>query len=64
MAPASNCKLLFLKGKEIAQEFGSPFGIRASYTLGGSRCSLVYDHKAEDFDELLMTRGLEVISYS
>jgi len=46
----------FLKGKEIAQEFGFPLVIRPSFTLGGSGASLVY--KAEDFDELL-TRGLE-----
>ena len=47
----------FLKGKEIAQEFGFPLVIRASYTLGGAGASIVY--KPEDFDELL-SRGLEV----
>ena len=47
----------FLKGKEIAQEFGFPLVIRASYTLGGAGASIV--HKPEDFDELL-SRGLEV----
>jgi len=47
----------FLKGKEIAQEFGFPLVIRASYTLGGAGASFVY--KEEEFDELL-TRGLEV----
>ncbi len=47
----------YLKGKEIAQEFGFPLVIRASYTLGGAGASFVY--KEEDFDELL-TRGLEV----
>lgn len=47
----------FLEGKEIAQEFGFPLVIRASYTLGGAGASIVY--KAEDFDELL-SRGLEV----
>ncbi len=47
----------FLKGKEIAQEFGFPLVIRASYTLGGAGASIVYDPK--DFDELL-SRGLEV----
>ena len=47
----------FLKGKEIAQQFGFPLVIRASYTLGGAGASFV--HKSEDFDELL-TRGLEV----
>ena len=46
----------FLKGKEIAQEFGFPLVIRASYTLGGAGASIVYDPK--DFDELL-SRGLE-----
>jgi carbamoyl-phosphate synthase large subunit len=47
----------YLKGKEIAQEFGFPLVIRASYTLGGTGASIVY--KEEDFDELL-TRGLEI----
>ena len=47
----------FLKGKEIAQEFGFPLVIRASYTLGGAGASIVY--RPEDFDELL-SRGLEV----
>jgi len=47
----------YLKGKEIAQRFGFPLVIRASYTLGGAGASIVY--KAEDFDELL-TRGLEI----
>ena len=46
----------FLNGKEVAQEFGFPLVIRASYTLGGLGASIVY--KEEDFDELL-TRGLE-----
>jgi carbamoyl-phosphate synthase large subunit len=46
----------YLQGKEVAQEFGFPLVIRASFTLGGSGASFV--HKAEDFDELL-TRGLE-----
>ncbi len=47
----------FLKGKEIAQEFGFPLVIRASYTLGGAGASIVHDPK--DFDTLL-SRGLEV----
>ncbi len=47
----------FLQGKEIAQEFGFPLIIRASFTLGGEGASFVY--KEEDFDELLR-RGLEV----
>lgn len=46
----------YLQGKEVAQEFGFPLVIRASFTLGGSGAAFV--HKAEDFDELL-TRGLE-----
>jgi len=46
----------FLKGKEIAQEFGFPLVIRPSFTLGGTGAAFV--HKKEDFDELL-TRGLE-----
>ncbi|MFV0247470.1 MAG: carbamoyl-phosphate synthase large subunit [Tenacibaculum sp.] len=47
----------YLKGKEIAQDFGFPLVIRASFTLGGAGASFV--HKEEDFDKLL-TRGLEV----
>ena len=46
----------YLQGKEVAQEFGFPLVIRASFTLGGSGASFV--HKAEDFDALL-TYGLE-----
>ncbi len=46
----------FLKGKEIAQEFGFPLVIRPSFTLGGTGAAFV--HHKEDFDELL-TRGLE-----
>ena len=56
MAPQATANS-FLKGKEIAQEFGFPLIIRASFTLGGAGASFVY--KEEDFDELL-TRGLEV----
>ncbi|PNQ72435.1 carbamoyl-phosphate synthase large subunit [Hanstruepera neustonica] len=56
MAPQATATS-FLKGKEIAQEFGFPLVIRASYTLGGAGASIVY--KEEDFDELL-TRGLEI----
>jgi len=56
MAPQATANS-YLKGKEIAQEFGFPLIIRASYTLGGAGASFVY--KEEDFDELL-TRGLEV----
>ena len=46
----------FLKGKEIAQEYGFPLVIRPSFTLGGTGASIVY--KEEDFVELLQ-RGLE-----
>ncbi|WP_298368714.1 carbamoyl-phosphate synthase large subunit [uncultured Lutibacter sp.] len=46
----------FLKGKEIAQEYGFPLVIRPSFTLGGFGASIVYDKK--DFDDLL-SRGLE-----
>ena len=56
MAPQATATS-FLKGKEIAQEFGFPLVIRASYTLGGAGASIVY--KQEDFDELL-SRGLEI----
>ena len=56
MAPQATANS-YLKGKEIAQEFGFPLIIRASFTLGGAGASFVY--KEEDFDELL-TRGLEV----
>ncbi|MFT5077608.1 MAG: carbamoyl-phosphate synthase large subunit [Planctomycetota bacterium] len=56
MAPQATATS-FLKGKEIAQEFGFPLVIRASYTLGGDGASIVY--KEEDYDELL-TRGLEI----
>jgi carbamoyl-phosphate synthase large subunit len=55
MAPQATANS-YLKGKEIAQEFGFPLVIRASYTLGGAGASFV--HRQEDFDELL-TRGLE-----
>jgi carbamoyl-phosphate synthase large subunit len=56
MAPQSTATS-FLKGKEIAQEFGFPLVIRASYTLGGAGAAIVHD--PEDFDEHL-SRGLEV----
>ncbi|CAI8161344.1 MAG: Carbamoyl-phosphate synthase large chain [Polaribacter sp. SA4-10] len=55
MAPQATATS-FLKGKEIAQDFGFPLVIRSSYTLGGAGASIVYDPK--DFDELLR-RGLE-----
>ena len=56
MAPQATATS-FLKGKEIAQDFGFPLCIRASYTLGGAGAAIVYDEK--DFDELLR-RGLEI----
>ena len=56
MAPQATATS-FLKGKEIAQEFGFPLVIRASFTLGGDGAAIV--HKEEDFDALL-TRGLEI----
>ncbi len=56
MAPQATATS-FLKGKEIAQEFGFPLVIRASFTLGGAGASFVF--KEEEFDEML-TRGLEV----
>ncbi len=46
----------FLKGKEIAQEFGFPLCVRPSFTLGGTGASIVYEK--EKFDTLLK-RGLE-----
>ncbi len=56
MAPQATATS-FLKGKEIAQEFGFPLCIRASFTLGGAGASIVYNE--EEFDEAL-TRGLEI----
>ena len=56
MAPQATANS-YLKGKEIAQEFGFPLVIRSSFTLGGAGASIVY--KAEDFDEHLRN-GLEV----
>jgi len=55
VAPAQTATS-FLKGKEIAQEYGFPVVIRPSYTLGGSGASFV--HHEGEFEELL-TRGLE-----
>ena len=54
-APAEICTS-YLRGKEIAQEFGFPLVIRPSFTLGGTGAAIVF--KKEDFNELL-TRGLE-----
>lgn len=56
MAPQQTAKS-FLEGKEIAQKFGFPLCIRASYTLGGAGASIVHDPK--EFDDLL-DRGLQL----
>lgn len=56
MAPQQTAKS-FLEGKEIAQKFGFPLCIRASYTLGGAGASIVHDPK--EFDSLL-ERGLQL----
>ncbi len=54
---ASKTVTSYLEGKKVAQEFGFPLVIRASYTLGGSGAAFV--HKPEDFDKLLK-HGLQV----
>ena len=46
----------YLKGKEIAQEFGYPLCIRPSFTLGGSGATFVFNK--EEFESAL-SRGLE-----
>ena len=56
MAPQSSAKS-FLEGKGIAQEYGFPLCIRASYTLGGAGAAIVYEE--DEFDKLL-TRGLHL----
>jgi len=56
MAPQATATS-FLEGKKIAQEFGFPLCIRASYTLGGAGASIVHD--AKEFDGLL-ERGLQL----
>ncbi len=56
MAPQSTARS-FLEGKEIAQEFGFPLCIRASFTLGGAGASIVHDPL--EFDTLL-DRGLQL----
>ena len=56
MAPQKTAKS-FLEGKSIAQEFGFPLCIRASYTLGGAGAAVVFNEK--DFDNLLNT-GLHI----
>ena len=54
MAPQATAKS-FLDGKEIAQEFGFPMCIRASYTLGGAGAAVVYNE--QEFEHA-MTEGL------
>ena len=54
MAPQATAKS-FLDGKEIAQEFGFPMCIRASYTLGGAGAAVVYND--QEFEHA-MTEGL------
>ncbi|MBD3637638.1 MAG: carbamoyl-phosphate synthase large subunit [Crocinitomicaceae bacterium] len=56
MAPQAAAKS-FLEGKEIAQKFGFPLCVRASYTLGGAGAAVVYNEG--EFDKLL-TRGLHI----
>ncbi|PJC63174.1 MAG: carbamoyl-phosphate synthase large subunit [Flavobacteriales bacterium CG_4_9_14_0_2_um_filter_32_27] len=56
MAPQTTAKS-FLEGKEVAQEYGYPLCIRASYTLGGAGAAVVYNEK--EFDELL-NQGLHI----
>lgn len=47
----------FLKGKEIAQNFGFPLCIRSSFTLGGAGAAVVHDEN--EFSDLL-NRGLHL----
>jgi carbamoyl-phosphate synthase large subunit len=54
MAPQATAKS-FLEGKEIAQRFGYPLCIRASFTLGGAGAAVV--HNKENFEDKL-TAGL------
>jgi carbamoyl-phosphate synthase large subunit len=56
MAPQATAKS-FLEGKEVAQRFGFPLCIRASFTLGGAGASIVHD--PAEFDKLL-NRGLQL----
>ncbi|MBM71495.1 MAG: carbamoyl phosphate synthase large subunit [Crocinitomicaceae bacterium] len=56
MAPQSAAKS-FLEGKEVAQKFGFPLCVRASYTLGGTGAAIVYDQ--EEFEKKL-TDGLHI----
>ena len=54
MAPQTTAKS-FLEGKKIAQEYGFPLCIRASFTLGGTGAAVVFDEA--DFEKHL-TSGL------
>ena len=54
MAPQTTAKS-FLEGKKVAQEYGFPLCIRASYTLGGTGAAIVYEES--EFDKHL-TSGL------
>ncbi len=56
MAPQATAKS-FLEGKEVAQKFGFPLCIRASYTLGGAGAAIVYD---KDEFENHLNRGLHL----
>ncbi|MFT5780314.1 MAG: carbamoyl-phosphate synthase large subunit [Crocinitomicaceae bacterium] len=56
MAPQAAAKS-FLQGKEIAQEFGFPLCVRASYTLGGAGAAIVHD--PAEFDTHL-ENGLKI----
>lgn len=56
VAPAKTAKSI-LEGKKIAQEFGLPLLIRASYTLGGAGAAFV--ETEEDFEKAL-GNGLEI----
>ncbi len=56
MAPQATAKS-FLEGKEVAQRFGYPLCIRASYTLGGAGAAVVHD---KDAFENMLTRGLHI----
>ena len=44
MAPQATATS-FLRGKEIAQDFGFPLCIRSSFTLGGAGAAIVYEEK-------------------
>ena len=54
MAPQTTAKS-FLEGKKVAQEYGFPLCIRASYTLGGTGAAVVYEEA--EFEKHL-TSGL------